>query len=453
MIYRIFAQKDTFISDIQVNGIQRSGSNFGASEILHLYKKAPRSGSIGVPSTASIARILTQFDLSGLSNIPDLPSSGISYFLKLTDAQHDHTLPSSFDVEVQALSQGWDEGKGRDVDNFSDKGVANWVKAKSNVFWSSLGAVGSGSISVSHFDDGHENLEVDVTDIVTAWLNGSPNNGFLVKLSSSQEADSQDYYIKMFHGRNTFFKDKRPYLEARWDDSVKDDRNNFFFDVSGTLYLRHVVRGYLFDIPSIGTGSVSVRIVDASGTIAVVSGSHVGQPGVYSASLVISSASYSGSLFHDIWFDPANPGVGLMTGTFGIGDNLNVTDISPKRYFVNVVNLRDSYEDDEHVRLNLFVRPHDYNPARVLTASLDANGTIITKAYYRITNDRTDEVVVPFSTGTLEYTRLSYDQKGNYMSFYMSSLSPGNVYRLSFLFDIDGQRQYLADAGLKFRVV
>lgn len=453
MIYRIFAQKDTFITDVQVNGVQRSGSNFGASEILHLYKIAPASGSIGVPSTASIARVLTQFDLTGLLNIPNLPGRGVAYFLKLTDAQHKRTTPSSFDVEVQALSQSWDEGKGRDVDNFSDKGVANWDKAKSNVFWGTKGGTSVGAIATSHFDDGHENLEVDVTDIVQSWITGSvTNNGFLVKLSSSQEADSQDYYIKMFHGRNTFFKDKRPYLEARWDDSTRDDRNNFLFDVGGSLFLRHVVHGQLQDLPLVGTGSIGIRITDTSSSLLIVTGSHV-STGVYSASFTVPTGSYSGSIFNDIWFDLANPGQGLMTGTFGIGDSLNVTDVSPKKYFVSVVNLRDTYEDDELVRLNLFVRPHDYNPARVHTASLDANGTVITKAYYRITNDRTDEVVVPFSTGTLEYTRLSYDQKGNYLSIYMSSLSPGNVYRLSFLFDVDGQRQYVADAGLKFRVV
>jgi hypothetical protein len=453
MIYRIFAQKDTFITDYQLNGVQRTGSNFGASEILHLYKVAPMSGAIGVPATASIARVLTQFDLSGLLSIPNLPSSGVSYFLKMTDAEHKKTTPSSFDVEVQALSQSWDEGKGRDVDAFSDKGVANWVKAKSNVYWTARGGDTVGAIATTHFDDGRENLEVDVTDIVQSWISGGvTNNGLMVRLSSSQEADFQNYFVKMFHGRNTFFKDKRPYLEARWDDSLRDDRNNFLFDVPGSLFLRRVVHGQLQDLPFVGTGSIGVRITDTSSSLLVVTGSWVA-PGTYSASFTLPSGSYSGSIFNDIWFDLANPGVGLMTGTFGVGDNLNVTDVSPKKYFVSVTNLRDTYEDDELVRLNLFIRPHDYNPARVLTASLDANGSVMTKAYWRITNDRTDEVVVPFSTGTLEYTRLSYDQKGNYLNLYMSSLSPGNVYRLSFLFDVDGQRQYVADAGLKFRVV
>lgn len=450
MIYRIYAQKDTFITNFQLNHVQRTGSNFGSSEILHVYKQAGVSGAVGVTATSSIARILTQFDLAGFSTVP----SGSSFFLHMSDAQHDKELPSSFDLEVLPLSQSWDEGRGRDVDFFADKGVANWDKAKSNVYWSTAGASGLSPISVCHFDSGHEDLEVDVTNIVRSWLTGSlTNNGFLVRLSSTQESDSLDYYIKMFHGRETFFKDKRPYLEARWNDFTADNRNNFLFDVTGSLFLYHNVRGEAQNIPSIGTGQVGVRIVDASGTVGIFTGSYAGTPGAYSASFALATGSYSGSLFNDIWFSLANPAVVFMTGTFGIAANHNTTDVSPKRYYVTVTNLRDSYETDEMVRMNLFIRPHDYNPARVLTASLDAYGTIIDKAYYRIVNDRTDEVVVPFGTGTLKHTRLSYDQKGNFFNFQMGGLSPGNVYRISFLFDVDGQIQYLDDSGLKFRVV
>lgn len=456
MFYRIFAQKDTFITNFKLRNVQQTGSNFGSSEILHLYKQAGTSGSVGVSATSSVARILTKFDLgifSALTASYDIPSTGVSYFLKLSDAQHDKTLPSSFDVQVQAVSQDWDEGRGRDVDNFSDKGVANWVKAKSNSFWPQAGASGTGPFATAHFDNGHENIELNVTSIVQGWFSGTfSNNGFLIKISSSQEVDSQDYYAKMFHGRETSFKDKRPYLEARWNDSSRDDRNNFYFDVSGTLFLNHVVQGQFTNIPEIGTGNIGVRIVDASGTVASLTGTYTGFPGRYSVTFALPSGNFSGSLFKDIWYDFSSPSHWFMTGTFGIGDDLNVPGAQPKKYFVTVMNLRDSYETDETVRLGLFVRPHDYNPARVLTASFEANGTIVNKAYYRIVNDRTDEIVVPFSTGSLEYTRLSYDQRGNYLKLHVGSLSPGNVYRLSFLFDVDGQKQYV-DQGFKFRVV
>lgn len=454
MLYRIFPSKDTFITNCQRRYAQQTGSNFGSSEILHLYKIAGRSGAVGTPATSSIARILMQFDLAEVMNLTGsgkVNNSNITYFLKLLDANHDKTLPSSYSVEVQANSQSWDEGKGRDVDSFSDHGYANWIKPSLNSYWISTGSLGTGSVVVSEFDKGNENLEVNVTSIVNQWLSGTiVNNGFLIKLSSSYENDNFDHYIKMFHGRETYFNNKRPYLEARWDDHFNDDRNNFHFDISGTLMMYHTELGQLYNITDLT--NVAVRIEDLSGTIKIVTGSHTGITGMYSASFLLASSSYSGSTFTDIWYNLNDPAIWYMTGTFGISNNDNVHTISPKRYYVNVVNLRNEYYNDELVRFNIFVRPHDYNPARVLTASSDCNGIIIPKAYYKIMDERTREVIVPFGTGTIEYTRLSYDEKGNYFDFYISSLSSGNVYKIILLFDIDGQRQYV-DQGFKFKVL
>lgn len=456
MIYRIFGLKDTFITNHKLNNVPRTGSNFGSSEILHVYKQAGLSGGVGYSASSSIARIITKFDLGSISDMMstgDMPLSGVFYFLRLASATHDKTLPYSFDIEVQALTQDWDEGRGRDVDFFSDKMTANWDKAKSTTWWTTPGASGSGPIAVAHFDTGQEDMLVDVTDIVNAWVSGTTtNNGFLVKMSSTLETDSQDYYIKMFHGRETFFQDRRPYLEARWNDLVADHRNSFYFDVSGTLSLYNSIRGQLTNIPSIGTGSIGVRIVDISGSSIGLTGSFSGRTGVYSVTFAIATGTLSGSYFNDIWFNQAVPSQWFMTGAFGIGAGMGNQSVTPKRYYVAVPSLKDSYTTDEKVRLGLFVRPQDYNPARVLTASLDSHGDVMLRGYYQIANDRTSEVVVPFGTGSLDHTRLSFDQNGNYFNMYMSSLSPGNVYRLKFLFYVDGQRQII-DPDLKFRVI
>ncbi len=442
MFYRIFPSKDTFITSERLDGgVPRTGSNAGACEILHVHKRIEQN------LTASFAHILTKFDLAEIYDVTG--SAAPQFWLQLTDTQHDQTLPSSFDLEIQAVSQDWDEGKGRDVDFFSDKGFANWDKAKQNSFWTVPGASGSGPIVSAHFDTGHENLDVDVTPIVRQWLSGNiANNGFLIRMSSSLEADSEDYYVKMFHARSTHFPDKRPFLEARWDDTLRDDRNNFFFDTTGSLFLNRTVRGELQNVPTVGTGSVNVRITDASGTIGSFSGSWY-STGRYVVQFAIPSGNLSGSVFSDIWTDSS--GRVLMSGTFPIAGNLNQQDVQTKRYFVSVFNLKDVYDVDERPRVDMFVRPSDYNPARVLTASLGANGTVVTKGYYKIVNDSTEDVVVPFGTGSLEYTRLSYDQKGNFFNLNMKSFVPGNIYRLVFLLDIDGQRQYV-DQGFKFRV-
>lgn len=451
MIVRIYPTKDTWLTTYRRSGVAQTGSNFGAAETVNLFKQLPSSDAV----SASLARVISQFDLTlfqQLTGSGQMPSSGVTFLLHMTDCQSEDTTPSSYDVEVQALAQSWDEGKGRDNDDFSDKGFANWDKRTSSQWWTTPGASGSGVIKTQHFDVGDEDLDLDVSDIVNGWLGGNTNNGFLVKLSSTLEASGENYYRKLFHARNTHFPDRRPYIEARWDDSIRDDRNNFFWDVSGTLFLYNSVRGQLTDIVGVGTGSIGVKISDKSGTLGFVTGSHTGRTGIYSASFAFPSGSYSGSLWSDVWFRLGAPATWYMTGAFGIADSFARQELNGNRWAVSVVNLRDSYEAVEDVRLDLYVRPFDYNPAQVLTSSLSSLGMVVTKAYYRITNDRTREVVVPFSTGALEYTRTSYDQSGNYLRLRMDTLTPGEVYRLSFLFDVDGQRTYV-DQNLKFRVV
>jgi hypothetical protein len=140
-----------------------------------------------------------------------------------------------------------------------------------------------------------------------------------------------------------------------------------------------------------------------------------------------------------------------MTCSFTPAGKSALCELRSALPFVNIVNLRNEYDRTEIPRFDLFVRDRDYNPAVVLTASSDHRGLVVTKAYYQLQNDRTDEVVVPFGTGSIETTRLSYDKRGNYFNFHIRSLSPGNVYRIVFLFDVDGQRKFV-DQGFKFRV-
>ena len=126
------------------------------------------------------------------------------------------------------------------------------------------------------------------------------------------------------------------------------------------------------------------------------------------------------------------------------------------QYVVHITNLKNTYELVENPQLRLFIRPVDYNPAIVLTGTMAPQNTVVAKAYYRIDNDRTLEQVIPFGTGSYvggtDSTRLSYDENGNFFSFPMSNLAPGNIYRVVLLFDIGGQRQ-LIDGGFKFKVV
>jgi hypothetical protein len=120
---------------------------------------------------------------------------------------------------------------------------------------------------------------------------------------------------------------------------------------------------------------------------------------------------------------------------------------------VNVTNLRGTYRAEEKTRMRLFVRPRDYNPAVVMTASLGPQGVVVDPAYYRVENDRTGEVVIPYGTGSNpESTRLSYDSSGSYFDMWMRNLPPGNAYRLLFILGSSSDHR-VVDQDLIFRVV
>lgn len=464
MIYKIFPVKDTFIGNRKVRSVRQSGSNYGASEVLELYKISGLSGNSGLAGESDKARILLQFDLSQFANLTAsgvAPSTGSEFYLKLYNAPHADSIPGNsrtniiegFSVDILPLSKSWDEGSGTDNDFHLDKGWANWNQNTSLDTWVVTGSDFLTTITGSYrFVTGFEDLELNISNVVNAWLTGGQENyGFLVKLKNNHEDDDNNYFTKKFFSRHSKFLDKRPSLEMRWDDSVKDQRAVFLFDCSSSLYLYNKKRGQLADIENITNGQnvIDVMISDASGTLMTVSASHVGMTGIYSASVYLATGSYSGSVFNDKW---GVNGRTFMTGVFYPHNDGAETSIDPQVYEVKILNLKRQYESDVNVRLNLFVKTKTYNPTVIQTASLVVNNTIIEKGYYVIENEYTKQRIIPLGTGSVETTRLSYDENGNYFKFYTNSLSKNELYKIIFFFDVDGQLQKI-DKNFTFKVL
>ena len=62
--------------------------------------------------------------------------------------------------------------------------------------------------------------------------------------------------------------------------------------------------------------------------------------------------------------------------------------------------------------------------------------------------------VISFGTGSGQqnkYTKLSYDNEGNYFDMDMSNFESGYSYGIQFMYDVDG-RQVIQDKVFKFRV-
>jgi hypothetical protein len=453
MIYRIYPDKDTFISNAVVASVQQTGSNYGYAESLEVFKIAGVSGAQSVLSGSQLSRILIHFQTASLDNFLStnpVSSAAKSYRLFM---QHETTgdgLPQAFTLRVRAVSGSWLEGRGIDTVDRSDYGVANWWKFDSSNFWVQRGGDCYASPDLSQtFDIGDENLDLDVTDAFNLWSSGTRNDGFCISLASAHESDTvyDDFYKKSFYSRHTQWDERKPYVEVRWNDFIGDDRSKMTWGMTGSLFLHNIVDGQ-YTALSIGQSALIVSISDLSGTITRVTASATQLVGIYSASICLPSASYSGSIFYDSW---GSSSFAFMTGSFTFKSKTAYKSSQTQQYTVNVPNIREFYDAEEVVRFNVNIRSRSYRQGVVATASLRVTPDIVEKCYYSIENESTRRKVIPFGTGSQQHTRLSYDENGNYFMFPMTNLHSGEVYRLYVLVDRDGQRQII-DCNSKFRV-
>ena len=145
--------------------------------------------------------------------------------LNLHDVYGGQTTPSNFRLIVFPLSKSFDEGVGRDVVKFSDLDSCNFITSSASTkstLWFVSGAnkqgllgsdnidvISSGSLRDGNgvvniwkdqlFENGTENLSIDVTTIVSATLAGViPDHGFRISFSGSQETDAVTRFVKRF---------------------------------------------------------------------------------------------------------------------------------------------------------------------------------------------------------------------------------------------------------------
>lgn len=247
---------------------------------------------------------------------------------------------------------------------------------------------------------------------------------------------------KKFFARNSEFVAKRPVLEARWDDSVKDDRAYFFASSSlapgpdnlNTLYLYNSIRGRLKDIPAVGTNSILVTLYDSAGGSKVghnFTGSHV-RTGVYKCQVTASTTNTS---LVDVWH---SGGVEYHTGSINIGSFTSDIYNPSDRYILSLSNLREYYGTNETARFKLYARPKNWSPNIYTVAQAAPQTTIIPSASYEVCRASDNFPIIPFGTGSDNHTMLSYNISGNYFDLDMSLFEADQMYTIKFAFYDDG---------------
>ena len=494
-IKRYFAYSDNTITNAFMENLttRASASNMGASDILEVFSiYAQSSASTGLTSEKS--RALIKFNATASTNSiksdrdgGTIPASGnVSFYLRLFNAPHSQTLPKNYTMDVSAITGNWSEGTGLDMEGYKDKGSSNWnnrISSRSvgsGYQWSTAGGdyyVDASSSFTASFDGGTEDLEVDITTLVEQWVNSAGNvlgskddEGVGVFLSNTYEGASRSYYTKKFFARGTEFFFKRPCIEARWNSSTEDDRGNFYYSSSlatgaenlNTIYLYNYFRGRLRNIPAIATGKVYVSlysgssddtapsgsaltlVADGTHVLAVsptvVTGGYV-STGIYSASVALTSAATPLTTVYDVWFkggatvaNATSDANQYQTGTIK-PSVLKTSAIAPAdKHVVSVTNLKNIYRYDETARFRVYTRQKNWNPTIYSKAVARPKVQIVESGSYEIYRVVDDFKVVPYGTGSLKHTVMSYDVSGSYFDLDMSMLEPGYMYGIKLAF-------------------
>jgi len=233
-VYRIFPEKDTFISSEVPTG------NAGKDEIVEI------GGYMDTTGLGQTNRILVQYSTSEIQDVIANKVTGsysASLAFYLADA---YEIPVNYTLYAYPVSGAWDNGVGKFGDNpINTTGVSwkyilageagAWATASfaANTTGSYLSGstpgggnwyTGSAGINLeftqSHALNSTNDVNINVTRAVQLFnANTIINSGFILKLSNDLEYNTTSSIRLKYYGAdtNTIYP---PFLEFKWDDST-----------------------------------------------------------------------------------------------------------------------------------------------------------------------------------------------------------------------------------------
>lgn len=220
MYYFVTASKDSTIY------LQQPTQNTGLDEILEVSKTY-------YGSLKDIAHTLIKFETAPISesiSSGEITMTSADLILKECESNE---IPIDYSIYAYAVTQSWEMGIGTRFDDISTDGVT-WNSVRTGQNWLSLenhsadttgsfngkgGTWFTGSYSTQSFSYESSDIEMDVKSTMDEWIGGTlPNEGFILKYTSSLENDTNDYgQLKFFSKEtNTIYQ---PKIRIGWDDS------------------------------------------------------------------------------------------------------------------------------------------------------------------------------------------------------------------------------------------
>lgn len=502
-MYKIVkADKDAYITDKVVRSVRMFSGNVGSAGTLDLFKLYGMTYSGSTPCLEK-SRILIHFDLDPIRDLLSdgkIDTNDSSFWCKLImkDVYGGQTTPTNFAVSVFPLSASFTEGTGRDVSYYSDYDVCNWLSSSSGVGWYVTGCsltcdastttpgdyiTSSAGISDTEstqlFVTGDEDLEIDVTSVVSATLAGAlPDNGFRISFENSLEENTLTYFVKRFASRTAYDESKHPKLVVGYDDSIFDDTQNMTFDTACDVSLYNYAGGNLSNIVSgssltqiTGDNCLLLKIsTEVSGgyydmfftgsqfSYGSTAASYV--TGTYTATVTIPStdsvyrtkiAASSSVKVLPIWSSLDNS-VGYVTGSeLTVYSQSRVSHRRQKNYVVNVLGIRDSHTDDEEVFVRVNIFDHTSPLIKATRVPVELAGIVVREVYYQVRDAVSSEVVIPFDD-TKNSTRVSSDSEGMFFTLDASNLTVGKSYTIDLMIANDGTTTKFMNASPVFRI-
>ena len=503
MIIVCTASLDTYITDKIIDGnFRATDANVGQAATLDLFKLYNETTLNGSSSQAELSRVLTKFDLSPITaltgTILDLNSSNFKATLEMKDIMTGHAVPRNFTLSVYPLSQAFDEGEGMDTGKFSDIHVANFITASyttQNNVWFADGAnagglldsddidyIASGNLNDGNgivsfekkqlFEKGTEDLAIDVTTLVSATLaNQVPNHGFRLSFTGSQESDLKSRFVKRFASRHVSNPLLRPRLIVRFDDSIQDNHQDFYFDTSGSIFLNSYVRSSRANLVSgsaltevTGDNCLVLELKKGTFSFSVTGSQHTagtddaGIAGLYSASFALPSSEAGlynkrdsiskllrdeGKVEFTTYWKSLDYTVAYHTGTLTmkLPDRRSGQFISREPQII-VANAEKTYHKNDTIRFKLFGRDLINEDNQPVKTPYRLPSVIYEQIYYQVVDRVTEKVVLAYDN-TNNSTKVSTDSEGMFFDFKMQALIPGRAYSFDF---------YIVDRGVSYLV-
>ena len=245
--YSIFPEKDATI----YSHPDRIGLNTGRDEILELLEEKDSAKEIYYPS-----RFLIKFKNTEIKDVIENKTNGIPFNTHLEVFASEHkSLHANHIVQVYAVSQSWDEGTGRFLNNPTSSNGVTWdlrtdtgssaraIWATSSFATNSTGSscdfmvsgggtwwTGTNYVAETSFSNADNlDLDINVTNLVkffsasyyqgATYPTGIENEGFIIKKPIATECDGSASFGELQYFSVDTHTIYPPKLTFKWDDS------------------------------------------------------------------------------------------------------------------------------------------------------------------------------------------------------------------------------------------